>query len=104
MNSSWFSKVHFSGSVISKRLVWSLLIVIGQIIPDPLASFPWGLIVLQVHILIFHRSPQPLRKDIVQGTTFAILTSLHCMGFQQSLKQRTREMAALFAVDNHRRS
>jgi hypothetical protein len=85
-------KVHFGGGRVVERLMGPVLIVKAEIFPDPPASFAGRLIVVQVNILIFHGSPQPFRKDIIESTTFAIHTDLHRMRFEQLYVLRTGDM------------
>lgn len=58
---------------------------------------------MQIDFLVFQGAPEPLRENIVQGSSFAIHTDLH-PGIQQQLGVLwTGKMTALIAVTNLRR-
>lgn len=59
---------------------------------------------MQVDFFLFDRSPQPLREDVIDGTSFPILTSLHVGIKEQLAVVRTGKMTPLIAIADHRYS
>jgi hypothetical protein len=78
--------------------VWALIVVKGQVIADPLASFAGAVIVFQVDFFVLDRTPQPLGENIVYGSSPAVHADLD-LGIQQALSVfRTGKVAALITV------
>src|SRR6266700_103801 len=55
---------------------------------------------MHVHFLIFHRSPQPFCKNVVQCSSFSIHTYLHLSGLQEMSIRWAGEVAPLIALAN----
>ncbi len=59
---------------------------------------------MQVNFFLFDRSPQPLRKDVIDHTSFPIHTDLHVCISKQSTVLWTGEMAPLITIPDDRNS
>src|SRR5260370_37518929 len=78
--------------------MWALLVIKLEIPGQGLARLPWRRIIVKVDFFILDRAPQPLGKNIVQGSPFAIHADLH-IGLQQELAiLRTSKMASLITI------
>src|SRR5438128_5243221 len=63
----------------------------------------WTLVVMQIHLLIFHAAPAPFHENVVQRPAPPIHTDAHPGRLQQLGILRTGEMAALVTVEDLRR-
>ena len=97
-----FLKIYFRWRAIAERLMNSPLIIEREVSGQFLTRFLRGRIVFQINFLIFDRSPQTLRKNIVQSAS----SSVHAypdIFIQQTVHiLRACEMAALVAVEDQR--
>jgi hypothetical protein len=59
--------VQLSRSYVSEGLVESLSIVKNKVSADPLPRIPYGLVVVDIDVLILQRAPESLDEDIVEG-------------------------------------
>lgn len=80
------------------------IIVEMDVVRDPLPGFARVEIIVQVHLLVFERTPEALSKDVIQGAPAAIHTDLDLGSGEPVEILRAGEMAALAAVTNLRRS
>ena len=45
------------------------MIIEGKVIVQPLPSLTWCFVIVQVHLLIFQRTPKPFSENVVHGPT-----------------------------------
>src|SRR5215210_5053282 len=62
---------------VVQRLVRPRVVVEWDIAAQPAARFARRRIVVQVHLLIFDRAPQPFGEDVVERAALAIHANLH---------------------------
>src|SRR3989304_12570 len=78
------------------------VVVVAKIPPQP----PLGLrrlpILLQVHLLVFHASPQPLREHVVQGATASVHADPNPALLQSPREGLAGELGPLIGVENLR--
>jgi len=58
--------------------------------------------VLEINMFIRHRAPPSFDKDVVKGTASSIHTDLDPSRFEPLREGRTRELAALIAIEDLR--
>ena len=87
---------------VVQSTVWPLVVVEVKVaLESGVERLPVG-IVLEVHILVLHRPPQPLDEHVVERPAAAVHADAYC-----GLEQRTRELlarklAALVGVEDLR--
>ena len=64
-----------------------LLVVEGQISPNPLSGLSPILVCLQVHLLVLDAAPQPFHEDVVHAPAPAVHAHLNALRQQHAQKQ-----------------
>src|SRR4030042_2582779 len=84
--------------------MWSKTIIFLDVACDPLTAFFCVIIFLDVHLLIFKTSPEPLDNYIVQGSAFSVhaYANIPCKKFPG--KCFTCELGSLIGIENLRLS
>src|SRR4030042_474678 len=82
--------------------MWSKTIIFLDVACDPLTAFFCVIIFLDVHLLIFKTSPEPLDNYIVQGSAFSVhaYANIPCKKFPG--KCFTCELGSLIGIENLR--
>ena len=75
-----------------------LLVVEDEIVLQVAVGVPTILVVLEVHLLVFVTSPQPLGEDVVEAVSATVHTDLHSGVEEHSREVGARELASLVAV------
>src|SRR5258708_11636286 len=96
--SALLASVNFGWRLITKRLVRALVVVELQIPCEPVTGLARAGIVVQVDLLIFDRTPQPLGEDVIQRPPAPVHADLDIGGEQHGSILGAREMAALVTV------
>ena len=78
----------------------TLLVVELEIVLQSVFSVHDGLIILKIYLLIFHASPKPFHKNVVQCSSSAIPTDTHVSSFQPVDKLVTGKLRSLVIVEN----
>src|SRR5919202_4758581 len=90
--------IHRRRCAIGQRLIRPFLVVEAEVAAQPHPRLARGGVLVQVHLLIFDRPPQPFGKDVVQRPPPPIHADLH-PGHRQPVRVlRTGEMTPLIAV------
>ena len=76
------TKVNVCRRQIVQRRMRSLMVVEIQIGRDLFSAMSRRVILVQIHLLIFQASPQPLHKDVVECPTFTVHADPHVMALQ----------------------
>ena len=87
---------------IVQRLVWSLLIVEPQPAADTLTGFGHRTIRFDIHLLVFQAAPQPLDKNVVQKSPFAVHADPHALARKPVQERGAGKPHALIGVENFR--
>ncbi len=95
--------IDFGRRAVAERLMDALVIIEGKVRPQPGAGLAHAAIVMQVDFFIFHRAPEPLGENIIEGPPAPIHTDAHSSRRQQVCILRTGEVTALVAVEDLRR-
>ena len=82
--------------------MWTLGIVKLEITSDLVPGLANRLIGMQVDVLVFERTPQPLDEDIVGPAALAIHTDLDTLFFEPSGEGFTGELTSLIGVEDLR--
>jgi hypothetical protein len=90
--------------LIIQYLVKSSMMVKLDIPANPLGSCPNALIVVEIHVLIFERPPEPFGKNMINDAPSPIHADPNAMRLQESGECDTRKWAPLVAVEDLRRS
>ena len=77
-----------------------LLVVEGQISPNPLSGLSPILVCLQVHLLVLDAAPQPFHEDVVHAPAPAVHAHLNALRQQHAGEGLTGELAALVGVED----
>src|SRR5690349_7403589 len=96
------AEVDFSGRAIPQRLMGSPIIIIGQVTAQARSTYSRGGILVEVDLLIFDRSPETFRKDIVHRPSPTVHADGHITSQQPLYKLGTGEMTPLIAVADGR--
>lgn len=78
--------MHLSWGAVVKILMWALMIVKMKVGCEPCIERRDSGITVEINVFIFHRTPQPLNKDVVQSAAFPIHTDADLCGFQDASK------------------
>ena len=57
---------------------------------------------IQIHTFIFQAPPEPLYKDIVHPSSFAVHRDFYPVFFEHTRKIKTRKLAPLIGIENPR--
>ncbi len=87
--------VNLNRRQVIQRLMWSLRVVESEIFAQPLSGGSPIVVVVDIDILVFHASPQPLDKDIIQRPPPPVHTDPHPRHFFLD------ELMIALAVENH---
>ena len=71
-----------------------------QIPPERRTRLAYAVICPQIHLLVFHRAPQPLDKDVVPPGTAAIHADADRLVLQHLREGCAGELAALVGVED----
>src|SRR2546423_10474285 len=77
-----------------------MLIVELQIRFQPFFCISYRLIILDIHLLVFYTSPEPLNKNVVQCSSSSIPTDTHISSFEPVDKLVTGKLRSLVIVEN----
>ena len=77
-----------------------LLVVEGQISPNPLSGLSPILVCLQVHLLVLDAAPQPFHEDVVHAPAPAVHAHLNALRQQHAGEGLAGELAALVGVED----
>ncbi len=80
----------------------TLLIIKAQVVPQPLPCLTGTRVIFDVYFLIYHRSPQPFSKNVIERSPFAIHADPHVMGEEQLRVLWAGKLTALIAITNLR--
>ena len=72
-----------------------LLVVEGQISPNPLSGLSPILVCLQVHLLVLDAAPQPFHEDVVHAPAPAVHAHLNALRQQHAGEGLAGELAAV---------
>jgi len=92
--------VHLDGRLAAKRLMRSGLVVKRQVALQPLLGRTDGVVRVQIHLLVFDTSPQPLYKHVVPPAAFAVHADLNPLVFQESRELLAGELTPLVGVED----
>ena len=76
-----------------------LLVVEGQISPNPFSGLSPILVCLQVHLLVLDAAPQPFHEDVVHAPAPAVHAHLNALRQQHAGEGLAGELAALVGVE-----
>jgi len=62
----------------------------------------YRLILLEIHLLVLHTSPEPFHENVVQCSSSAIPTNAHVCGLEPVRKFHTGKLRSLVVVENFR--
>ncbi len=79
-------------------------VVEGEPVPNSFSGMARSLVFVEVHRFILDASPEPLREDVVRGSTFPVHTDLDVPGKEAIEIAVTGEVRSLVTVENGRRS
>ena len=77
-----------------------LLVVEGQISPNPFSGLSPILVCLQVHLLVLDAAPQPFHEDVVHAPAPAVHAHLNGLRQQHAGEGLAGELAALVGVED----
>ena len=77
-----------------------LLVVEGQISPNPFSGLSPILVCLQVHLLVLDAAPQPFHEDVVHAPAPAVHAHLNALRQQHAGEGLAGERAALVGVED----
>ena len=77
-----------------------LVIVKVKILLQSLPGHRQAVVVVQIDLLIFHRSPQPFDKDVIKHATSSVHADPNPGDLQSSSKGLTGELHPLIAVED----
>ena len=77
-----------------------LLVVEGQISPNPFSGLSPILVCLQVHLLVLDAAPQPFHEDVVHAPAPAVHAHLNALRQQHAGEGLAGELAALVGVED----
>ena len=84
---------------VPERLMGTFLIIEQEVV----AQAPHGLfdaiILVEIHLLVFQRTPQALDENVVESPPSAVHTDGHAMSFQDADKGLGRELGTLIRVE-----
>jgi hypothetical protein len=87
---------------ICQRLMDPLRVVEFKVTANPGARLSRRRVAFDVYIFVLDGSPEPLSKDVVKSSPFAIHTDAHAGGLQGADVGMARELAALIRVEDFR--
>ena len=93
------SGVHWM-NISGKFEMISTSVVKNEIVPQAFPRMIHVLVFLQVDLLVFDRSPQPLHKDVVVETALSVHADPHTGGLQTAREVFAGELGALITVEN----
>ena len=96
------SLVYFHRCAIIQRLVRAFMVVKPEVHPQAEFGVLHRMVLLYIHLLIFHRAPQPFDEYVIQRPPSAIHADGYVMLFQHTGKGFRGELAALVAIENLR--
>src|ERR1700680_2515153 len=99
---SFLAVVYLRRRPVLQRTVRPVVVVKPEIVPEAILRVPGRCVALRVHLLVFHRPPQPLHKYIVQRSAAPIHTDGHARGVQATRERLAGELHALVRVEDLR--
>src|SRR5215216_1950130 len=70
-------RVHRCRCLVAECLVGTLVVVVGEVAVEPVPRLLGARIILQIHLLILDRAPEPLREHVVERSPSAVHADAH---------------------------